>query len=102
MVGLEDKAADVPMERSGSCHLGLGAVAVLAIRLVSYCRVRCVLRAYARPLQNPDCQTILEEIQNELGYHGPLRLMCCPAAASPMVVACTVRCCCCPGRIIRL
>ena len=24
MVGLEDKASDVPMERSGSCHLGVG------------------------------------------------------------------------------
>ena len=79
------KLQTFPWKEAGVVIWGLGAVAVLAIRLVSYCRVRCVLRAYARPLQNPDCQTILEEIQNELGYHGPLRLMCCPAAASPMV-----------------
>ena len=77
------KLQTFPWKEAGVVIWGLGAVAVLAIRLVSYCRVRCVLRAYARPLQNPDCQTILEEIQNELGYHGPLRLMCCPAAASP-------------------
>ena len=57
------KLQTFPWKEAGVVIWGLGAVAVLAIRLVSYCRVRCVLRA----------------------YHGPLRLMCCPAAASPMV-----------------
>ena len=79
------KLRDFPWQKTGLIIWALGAVVVLAARLASYQRMRRVLRAYARPIEDPACRTVWEEIKKEQGYRGPLRLMRCSAVSSPMV-----------------